>query len=100
MEKAEKKRLRNQYRQEQRLAAFDALPLPLDQLNAMFDMLDLMLREKGCDHTRRFTQTWLTERRHNLVAVFGWLDTVNGYCDCQVRTNVKQHVEEAAKAGA
>jgi hypothetical protein len=100
MEKAEKNRLRNSNRQQQRKAAFDLLPLSVGELKAMFDMLDVELPRQGCDHTRRLTETWLDHRGHDVGRVFAWFDTVGGFCDCEVLANVEQHVAAASKGGA
>ena len=98
MDEAEKKRLKSEWRQKQREAAFAALPLPFTELKAMFDMLDIEFPRQGCDHTRRITKAWLTGRGHDVDRVFAWLDTQGGYCDCMILANVEQQVEEAARA--
>ncbi|MBL0220404.1 MAG: DUF2695 domain-containing protein [Myxococcales bacterium] len=98
MDKASKKRLKAQVREHQREAAMAALPLPVTELAAMFDMLDVELPLQGCDHSRRITKAWLTGRGHDVEAVFAWLDTQGGYCDCEVLANVEEKVDEAKKA--
>ena len=49
------KRMKAQWRDQQRKAALAALPLPVPELKAMFDMLDVEFPRRGCDHTRRLT---------------------------------------------
>ena len=61
----------------------------------MFSMLDAELEREACDHTRRLTNAWLAARRHNVDRVGAWLDEHNGFCDCDVRINVRQYVEES-----
>jgi hypothetical protein len=95
---ARKKQLKKQWREQQRMLALAALPLPVAELKAMFDMLDVELPKNGCDRTRRLTQAWLVGRGHPVEGVFAWLDTQGGYCDCTILANVEQHVDEAAKA--
>ncbi len=99
MDKTRKKSLKTQWRQQQREAALAALPLPVSELKAMFDMLDVELPLKGCDHSRRLTQAWLQSRGHDTDPVFAWLDTQGGYCDCTILLNVEQQVDDATKAG-
>lgn len=98
MDEATKKRLKSQVRDHQRKAALAALPLPIPELEAMFDMLNVELPVRGCDHSRRLTEAWLRRRGHDVEAVFAWLDTQGGYCDCEVLANVEERVEDAKKA--
>ncbi len=98
MDPAEKKRRKTEWRDQQRKAAFAALPLPVAELKALFDMLDVELPRKGCDHSRRLTQTWLINRGYDVERVFAWLDTHGGFCDCEVLANVEERVDDATKA--
>jgi hypothetical protein len=97
MDKAKKKQLKTKWRESNRMAAFKALPLPVAELKAMFDMLDVALPQSGCDRTRRLTEAWLMSRDHDIRRVFTWLDTQGGYCDCEILANVEARVEDAAK---
>lgn len=98
MDAAQKKQLKTQWRDQQRKAALAALPLPASELKAMFDMLDVELPQKSCDHTRRLTEAWLRSRGYEVDRVFSWLDTQGGYCDCEILANVEEIVDDAAKA--
>jgi hypothetical protein len=73
----------------------EALPLPTDQLRALFDMLDAALSEHGCDHTRRLTEAWIAKHGHPRDPVLAWLDSTGGYCDCEVLANSEEAVEFA-----
>jgi hypothetical protein len=97
MDAAQKKKLKNQWRDQQRKTALTALPLAIPELKAMFDMLDVELPRKGCDHTRRLTEAWLRNRGHDVQRVFAWLDTQGGFCDCEILANVEEKVDEARK---
>jgi hypothetical protein len=77
-------------REQQRAEARAALPLPDDQLRAMFDTLDRELPVFGCDHTRRLTQAFLERRGHPIEVVLAWLDENGGYCDCEILANVEE----------
>jgi hypothetical protein len=92
------KRLKIQWRNQQRKAALAALPLPVSELKSMFDMLDVELPRQGCDHTRRLTGAWLESRGHDVARVFAWLDTQGGFCDCEILANVEEKVDDAVKA--
>jgi hypothetical protein len=59
-------------------------------MEALFDMLDERLPLDGCDHTRRLTDAWLTERSHPVDRVHCWLDDNGGFCDCEVLANSEQ----------
>jgi hypothetical protein len=98
MDAAKKKRLKTQWRDQQRKSAQAALPLSVTDLKAMFDMLDVELPQTGCDHTRRLTEAWLRSRGHDVESVFAWLDTQGGYCDCEVLANVEEKVDDESKA--
>src|SRR4029077_21091618 len=92
-----KKTLKAQWRASQRKAALAELPLPLAELKAMFDMLDVELPRQGCDHSRRITEVWLATRGHDVERVFAWLDTQQGYSDCEILGNVEERVHEATR---
>ncbi len=95
MDASEKKQLKAQWRNQQRKAALAALPLPVAELKAMFDMLDVDLPQKGCDHTRRLTETWLHSRGHDVEPVFTWLDAHHGFCDCEILANIEERIDDA-----
>jgi hypothetical protein len=99
MDKERKKAMKRQWRQGQRAQARVGLPLPFDDLKAMFDMLDAELSRQGCDRTRRLTQLWLGSRGHDAESVLSWLDQHGGFCDCEVLANVEQYVDEAMRDG-
>ena len=46
------------WRAQQRAAAREKLPLPDERMQAMFDMLDSALPQRGCDHTLRIIRDW------------------------------------------
>ena len=99
MDKHRRKELKRQWREGQRAEARAELPLEIDELKTMFDMLDAELPRHGCDHTRRLTRRWLEGRGHDAEPVFAWLDQHGGCCDCEVLANVEQHVDDAMHGG-
>ncbi len=98
MDDARKKQLKTEWRHQQRRDALAALPLPVVELEALFDMLDAELPKESCDHTRRLTRRWLETRGHNVDVVFAWLDNHGGFCDCEVLANSEENVAEAKRA--
>lgn len=56
-------------------------------MRAMFDQVDRVLGERGCDETRAVTEEWLRARGEVSGAVLAWLDRNSGYCDCEVLSN-------------
>jgi hypothetical protein len=89
-DKGRRKEVLRGVREQRRAEARAALPLPDDQLRAMFDALDRELPIRGGDHTRRLTQGFLERRGHPIEAVLAWLDEDGGYCDCEVLANVEE----------
>jgi len=89
-DKQRRKEMLRQVRERQRAEARAALPLPDDQLRALFDMLDGELPTRGCDQTRGLTQGFLEQRGLPLEAVLSWLDDNGGFCDCEILANVEE----------
>lgn len=90
-DKQGRKELLRQIRERQRAEARAVLPLPDEELQAMFDELDRELPIQGCDHTRRLTLLFLAWRGLPTEAVLLWLDDNGGFCDCEVLANVEEH---------
>jgi hypothetical protein len=70
--------------------AIEAMPISFADLGALFDHLDTMLGEEGCDHTSRMTQVFLQKRKLDAVRILPWLQEHGGYCDCEVLANVEE----------
>jgi len=70
------------------------MPITKQQLKGLFDHLDGALIE-GCDHTLRFTETYLRSQGLFEVTIFPWLKEYGGYCDCEVLANVEEHWGES-----
>ena len=63
-------------------------PLTKAELDALCDFLDESLSE-GCDHSHRFTRTFLACHKLPEDRVVSWLGENGGYCDCEVLANVE-----------
>jgi len=98
MDKASRKRLKHQVRDQERAAALRAFPLPTSALEEMFEAVDADFKLLGCDKTRRLTKAWLLDRGHDVDRVFAWLDAHGGFCDCEVVSNARQHFNDAKLA--
>ena len=83
------------WRAQQRAAARAKLPLPDDQMKAMFDMLDQALPGSGCDHTLKLVRAWAEQQSLPFDAIAAWCHENGGYCDCEVLANCEQIWEDA-----
>lgn len=83
------------WRAKQRAAARAKVPLPDEQMRAMFDMLDSALPRRGCDHTLRLVRQWAAENGLPFDAIAAWCHDNGGYCDCEVLANGEQRWRDA-----
>jgi hypothetical protein len=97
MDKTQKRDPKKEWQRRQRAAARAALPLPNDQMKALFDYLDVELPKKGCDDTRRITEKWLKDKALEVNKLLLWFDDNGGFCDCEVLANCEQAWEEAIR---
>ena len=65
------------------------MPLEENELNDLLNWVDTEIRSSGCDHTHRFTRTWLAEHGHSPTRALGSLMALGGFCDCEVAMNVE-----------
>ncbi len=82
------------WKQQQRQLAKDAFPLPNELLEAMFDAIDVQVENSGCDHTLRFTKSWISAHKQSEEKILTWLRQHGGFCDCEVLTNSADHWEQ------
>lgn len=87
MDKSEKKRLRNEWKDRRREEVLASLPLVPELWEAMLVELDAAVSEHGCDHTRRFAQALLEEGGADVTEALSFLDRNGGYCDCTIVSN-------------
>ncbi|MFT3692671.1 MAG: DUF2695 domain-containing protein [Kofleriaceae bacterium] len=71
------------------------MPLPIADLDAMFEHLGVEVSEDGCDGSLRLAEMWLAERGHDAVPVREWLEEHGGFCDCEVIYNVRTVLDRA-----
>jgi hypothetical protein len=94
-DKRSRKEAMDRWKADQRAAARARLPLPNEQIQALFDMLDVELPAKGCDHTLRLTRAWLAAKELPIEAVVTWLQENGGFCDCEALANAEQAWQDA-----
>ena len=90
LDKKSRKEALDRWKAEQQAAARAALPLPDDQMQALFDMLDVEFPQQGCDHSLRLTRAWLIASNIPVEPVVDWLNANGGYCDCEALANSEE----------
>jgi hypothetical protein len=90
MDRTEKKRRVEEWAQQQRSAARATFPLTDPQLPALFDLVEEHVGAEGCDHSRRFTESWLSGNGIAAEPVLSWLADHGCYCDCEVVANAQE----------
>ena len=98
MDKQQKKALKQAARLMERRSLRDALPIPIENLVALLDHLDVRLPQAGCDHSHRLTQAWCATNGIDSDAIIEWARENGGYCDCEILANTEDIIEEAGKA--
>jgi hypothetical protein len=85
-----KKEALKQWKAKHRAEARAKLPLPNEQMQAFFDMLDVELPKQGCDHSLRLTRAWLEVQHLPVEKVMSWLNENGGFCDCEALANAEE----------
>ena len=60
------------------------LPAKKEELESLFDFLEIKLEREDCDHSMRFAMQFMMQKRLNFPKVTSWLSSNGGYCDCKV----------------
>ena len=81
MNKLEKKKLIEKYKNYQKQIFEESLPIDRELFFQLFDYLDERLEKRGCNHD--FS-----------LKVLEFLEENGGYCDCEVIFNVEEKFEE------
>lgn len=77
--------------------AIEKMPISFKDLAALFDHLDEVFGNEGCDHTPNITKAFLKSRNLNMDKILPWLEEHGGYCDCEVLANVEEKWESEIK---
>lgn len=72
-----------------------SLPLEPAQMKSLFAFVSGELDEAECDHTLRYTLTFLEGLQISSEPVVAWLQDAGGYCDCEVLANALDRFEYA-----
>ena len=87
-EKAERKRLKDEYLRAQQEASAARMPLDRAQLEALLDHVEAAVEANGCDHTLAATEAWAAREDIDLERLHDGLEEYGGFCDCEVVMNV------------
>lgn len=87
-QKAERKRLKDEYLRAQQAASASHMPLDRAKLEALLDHVDAAVAADGCDHTLLATDAWADREGVDLERLHQGLEEYGGYCDCEVVMNV------------
>ena len=73
--------------------AVERMPISFKDLGALFNHLDKVFGNEGCDHTLKITSAFLESRKLNTDKILPWLGEYGGFCDCEVLANVEDSWE-------
>ena len=79
--------------QQQKLARA-AFPISESLLESLFKAVEAQVKDLGCDHTLRFTTSWIEQHEQPEVEILRWLREQGGSCDCEVLANAADHWEQ------
>ncbi|WP_027625642.1 DUF2695 domain-containing protein [Clostridium lundense] len=94
MDKNKKKELMRKYAQEQKNTFENSLPFDKTMFEQLFDYLDEMLEQEGCDDTLKYTTKFLNDNNLPVEKSLDWLNENGGYCDCEVLANIEDKISE------
>lgn len=93
MDKAEKKRLLNNWKNTEKEKFESTLPISREKFKELFDYLDAQLDGNGCNHDWGFTLGFLNNHQIPLEPIVEFLQKNGGYCDCEVLMNVEDKLK-------
>lgn len=82
------------WKDKQKALARASFPLPDESMEQLFSAVDQALEAEGCDHTLRFTESWLNRSGFDHLTTVAWLKEHGGFCDCEVIANACDHWEQ------
>ncbi|KGK90126.1 DUF2695 domain-containing protein [Clostridium sp. HMP27] len=90
MDKNKKKELKQKYYVEQKMTFVATLPFS----SMLFDYLDEILGEHGCDDTLKYTIKFLEDNELPIDESLNWLQDNGVFCDCEVLANIEDNISE------
>ena len=94
MNKLEKKKLIEKYKNYQKQIFEKSLPIDRELFFQLFDYLDERLEKRGCNHDFTLTEEFFKDKDIDFTKVLEFLEENGGYCDCEVIFNVEEKFEE------
>lgn len=94
MDKNKKKELKKKYDEEQKMTFVATLPFSSILFESLFDYLDEILGEHGCDDTLKYTIKFLEDNELPIDESLNWLRDNGGFCDCEVLANIEDKISE------
>lgn len=68
----------------------DRLPAERDQIERLFDFLEIKLEDDKCDHSSRFAMQYMMQNSLNFPKLSAWLSQNGGYCDCKIVDDIAE----------
>lgn len=93
-EKAKRHAIKQALHQAQQARFRATLPVAPELLLALFDFIDQQLDDSDCDNTLKFTMLFISQRGLETGSVIPWLESLGGFCDCEVLANVEERFLE------
>ena len=62
----------------------DNLPAEKEDIEELFDFLEIKLEREPCNHSLTFAMQFMMENRLNFPKLTAWLQQNGGFCDCKV----------------
>jgi hypothetical protein len=90
--KVEKQRRKRLVKEEEARRGIVEPPPPISgpELMRLFEYVDYMWAENGCDHTLRHTRQYIRQQGLPEEELVEWLTEHGGGCDCEVLANVAE----------
>ena len=67
----------------------ESLPASKEDIEELFDYLEIKLEREPCNHSLRYAMQYIMENRLNFPKVSGWLSSNAGVCDCKVLERIE-----------
>src|SRR5689334_8059265 len=93
-EKAKRHAIKQALRQAEQERFRSTLPLAPELLRALFDFIDQQLGESECDNTLKYAMLFISQRELESGPIIAWLESLGGFCDCEVLANVEERFLE------
>jgi len=94
MNKADKKKLMDEYKMAQEKEFEDSLPMERKLFYELFDFLNDKSETVECNHDFSLTKEFLKDKNIDIEQVLEFLEENGAGCDCEVIFNVEEKFEE------